>query len=232
MPSDTPRKRPRWQTVVGTAAGSWGNSVEASHDTTHCGLLKQADKHNGPSKTPPTLTVINPKTCTNVGQRVQPSAEDFAAVDYLYGRVTSSPTPIVASDQTPGQLDVFVADRFGSVAVKWVQGAGVWQGAVEISAPGSVAPGQALATARQTDNQIDLFFVDRFGAVNVMWVIDGGVWQGPVGLTPRETAVAGAPLATARQTDNQIDLFFVDRFGAVNVMWVIDGGVWQGPVVI
>ena len=57
--------------------------------------------HYGPSKTSPTLTVINPATCTNVGQRVAPSAEDFAAADYVYGRVTTPGASVVASDQTP-----------------------------------------------------------------------------------------------------------------------------------
>ena len=76
--------------------------------------------HYGPSMTPPTLTVINPTTCTNVGQRIAPSAEDFVAADYIYGRVTVPTAGLVTIDQELGQLDVFVADRFGSLAVKWV----------------------------------------------------------------------------------------------------------------
>ena len=135
--------------------------------------------HDGPSASPPTLAVIGtPPAGITVGQRNAPSAEDFSAVDYLYGRVSSAGAAIVASEQTPGQLDVFVADRFGAVTAKWVQGLGVWQGGVGISPPNLLAPGQPLATARQTDNQIDVFFVDGNGVINVMWVVDGGGWRG------------------------------------------------------
>jgi hypothetical protein len=86
-----------------------------------CGSIMHYGARKAP---PPSLTVKNPTTCTNVGQRKAPSAEDLAAVDYVYGRVTAAGAPVIASAQTPGQLDVFVADRFGSVAVKWVQGVG------------------------------------------------------------------------------------------------------------
>jgi hypothetical protein len=214
-------------TIVGGGPPNYGPMAGAAPVGPYdCGSIM----HYGPSNNPPTLSVISPAKCTNVGQRVGPSNEDLAAVDYLYGRVSTAGASIVSNDQTTGQLDVFVADRFGSVAVKWVQDVNVWQGAVEISAPGSVRPGQPLATARQLDNQIDIFFIDGNGVVNVMWVLDGGAWQGPVGLTPPATAVPGSPLATARQLDNQIDIFFIDGNGVVNVMWVLDGGAWQGPV--
>jgi Astacin (Peptidase family M12A) len=72
-------------TIAGGAPPNYGTVTGAAPLGPYdCGSIM----HYRPSATTPTLTVNNPLTCLNVGQRVAPSAEDFAAADYIYGRVT------------------------------------------------------------------------------------------------------------------------------------------------
>ncbi|MFG2639476.1 M12 family metallopeptidase, partial [Streptomyces sp. NPDC048370] len=199
--------------------------------------------HYPPQTDPPTLEVLNP-ACSNAGQYLGLSAGDIATANYAYGRVTTAGAALATEHQTDGQLNVTFADRFGAIAVTFVEGVGAWDGPIELTAADVVVPGTRIATATQvvpaaapgsltqTDRQIDTFFVDRTGAVNVMWVVGTGAWNGPIALTGPRTVLENAALATARQTDDQIDLFFVGEDGAVKVMWVVGTGAWNKPIAL
>ena len=47
---------------------------------------------------------------------------ESALHDCLYGGVSVLGAMVTAIDQMPGETDLFSADRFGAVAVKWVPG--------------------------------------------------------------------------------------------------------------
>jgi hypothetical protein len=147
-------------------------------------------------------------------------------------------TPVVSSPEfgVPNQTDVFSVAPDGAVQVRWVQGAGTWNGPVAISPPGLAPPGAKLAVSQQfgIPNQTDVFVVGNNGATQVLWIQAGGSWHGPMALSPAGVAPPGAGLAASAQfgISNQTDLFVVGSNGATRVLWVQGAGSWNGPIAI
>jgi hypothetical protein len=144
--------------------------------------------------------------------------------------------PVVTSPQfgVPNQTDVFTVASNGAVQVRWVDGAGAWNGPLPISGPGLAPAGAHLAASPQfgVPNQTDVFVVANGGATQVLWVAGGGNWNGPLGITPGGTALPGAALGVSNQfgIGNQTDVFVVANSGATDVSWVDGGGSWGGPL--
>src|SRR5439155_21784172 len=84
------------------------------------------------------------------------------------------------------QADVFSVAYNGAVQVRWVQGAGNWNGPLAISPPGLAPPGAHLAVSNQfgLPNQTDVFVVDNNGTAQVLWVQRAGNWNGPLANKP------------------------------------------------
>ena len=145
-----------------------------------------------------------------------------------------TPTAVVSSPQFGlNQTDVFSVASNGAVQVRWVQGAGNWNGPLAISPPGLAPPGAHLAVSNQfgLPNQTDVFVVDNNGASDVLWVQGAGNWNGPLGLTPTGLATKGSSLAASNQIGiaNQTDVFMVDFARTAQVVWVNGSGPWNGP---
>ncbi len=97
--------------------------------------------------------------------------------------------PVVTSAQfgVPNQTDVFTVASNGAVEVRWVDGAGPWEGPLAISGPGLAPAGAHLAASPQfgVPNQTDVFVVGNNSATQVLWVAGAGNWNGPLGITPQ-----------------------------------------------
>ncbi len=83
----------------------------------------------------------------------------------------------------PNQTDVFEVANEGVTRVLWVQGAGKWDGPLDISPVSlSAVPGTGVAASNQVGiaNQTDLFERAANGAPLVFWVQGAGKWNGPL----------------------------------------------------
>ncbi|HZD66646.1 MAG TPA: hypothetical protein VE152_11165 [Acidimicrobiales bacterium] len=146
-----------------------------------------------------------------------------------------TPASVATSQQfgVPDQTDVFRVNGNGAVEVRWVRGAGGWEGPLTISPPGLAPPGAHLAASRQfgAPDQTDVFVVGDDGAIRVLWVRGAGRWQGPLAISPTGFAPPGAGLAASNQfgIPDQTDLFVVGGNGLPSVFWVRGLGRWQGP---
>jgi beta-N-acetylhexosaminidase len=151
---------------------------------------------------------------------------------------SSGNIPVVASPQfgLPGQTDVFRVAPNGAIEVRWVQGAGLWQGPLPISPPGLAPPGSQVAVSNQfgEPDQTDVFVVGNDGAVHVVWAVGAGGWGGPLPVSPPGLAVAGASVAVSNQfgEPDQTDVFVVGNDGPVHVVWAVGAGAWGGPLTI
>jgi hypothetical protein len=141
----------------------------------------------------------------------------------------------VASPQfgVPNQTDVFTVAASGAVEVRWVDGAGAWNGPLAITPPGLAPAGAHLAASNQfgIPNQTDVLVVANGGAMQVIWVQGAGRWNGPLGISSTGLAWPGAALAVSNQfgIGNQTDVFVVAKSGATDVTWVDGAGSWNGP---
>jgi hypothetical protein len=86
----------------------------------------------------------------------------------------------------PNQTDVFAVGTNGGLHVAWVDGAGNWNGPVQIGPSCLFSPGAPLAAANQAGipDQTDVFAVTANHALDVAWVAGGGAWHGPVQIGP------------------------------------------------
>lgn len=75
-----------------------------------------------------------------------------------------------------GQLDVFVADSFGTVQAFAAVGA-LWAGPVAITPVGYIVPGGSLAPATQGSSALDLFLIGGSGLGVISTT--GGAWSSP-----------------------------------------------------
>jgi hypothetical protein len=147
-------------------------------------------------------------------------------------------TSVVSSQQfgVPNQTDAFEVASNGAVEVRWVDGAGHWNGPLAISAPGLASPGAHLAASQQfgIPNQTDVFVVDKDGTAQVLWVKGTGHWNGPLAIPAPGLASPGAHLAASQQfgVPNQTDVFVVDKDGTAQALWVQGTGHWNGPQAI
>ncbi len=166
------------------------------------------------------------------GRQSSPSQPAAAAANAN----ASGNIPVVASPQfgLPGQTDVFRVAPNGAIEVRWVQGAGLWQGPLPISPPGLAPPGSQVAVSNQfgEPDQTDVFVVGNDGAVHVVWAVGAGGWGGPLPVSPPGLAVAGASVAVSNQfgEPDQTDVFVVGNDGAVHVVWAVGAGGWGGPL--
>jgi hypothetical protein len=138
----------------------------------------------------------------------------------------------------PNQTDVWEVANNGAVHVFWVQGAGVWNGPLQIG-PTFAPAGAALTSSQQfgIPNQTDVWEVANSGdgpILVVFWVQGAGTWNGPLGIGPPGFAPAGAPLTSSQQfgIPNQTDVWEISNNGAVHVFWVDVSGAWKGPLQI
>src|SRR5205814_1209900 len=132
------------------------------------------------------------------------------------------------------QTDVFSVASNGAVQVRWVQGAGNWNGPLAISPPGLAPPGAHLAVSNQfgLPNQTDEFVVDNNCPAQVLWVQGAGNWTAPLASGPPWLAPPDTPLlrSTPQGGLNQTDVFGVATNGAAQVLWVQGAGNWNGPL--
>ena len=137
----------------------------------------------------------------------------------------------------PNQTDLFSVANNRTAQVSWVDGAGSWNGPLQIfGRSGATPPGAPLAASAQfgIPNQSDVFTVSPQGTVQVSWVQGGGNWKGPQAVSGGGAVLPGAPLAASAQfgVPNQTDVFTVSPQGTVQVSWSQGGGPWQGPAPI
>ncbi|MGC1761305.1 MAG: hypothetical protein WA742_18300 [Candidatus Cybelea sp.] len=132
------------------------------------------------------------------------------------------------------QTDVFLIDNAGRLNVFWVEGAGEWNGPVQISAAGLGWPGGTVVAMEQLgcNNQTDVLFNDVNGQISLFWTENAGPWNGPVKLLPGTAVPPGSGLAVSPQfgVTNQTDIFFLNNAGQPGVQWVVAAGAWQGTL--
>jgi hypothetical protein len=132
------------------------------------------------------------------------------------------------------QTDVFVIDNAGALNVFWVQGAGAWNGPVQISAAGLGWPGGAVAAMEQLgcNNQTDVLFNDANGQISLFWTENAGPWNGPVKLLHRTAVPPGSNLAVSPQfgVTSQTDIFYLNNAAQPGVKWVVAAGGWEGTL--
>jgi hypothetical protein len=82
----------------------------------------------------------------------------------------------------PNQTDVWEVANNGAVHVFWVDGAGTWNGPLQIGATGFAPAGAPLTSSQQfgLSNQTDVWEVANNGATDVFWVQGAGAWNGPL----------------------------------------------------
>ena len=147
------------------------------------------------------------------------------------------PNAAIAVSQQFGaknQTDVFLIAQNGQLNVFWAQGAGAWNGPLEIG-PTHMHSG-ALAVSQQFGlDQTDVFLVDKSGQLNVFWVQGAGRWsEQPAPISAKDFAPGGAPVAASQRfgVANRTEVFLVDNDGQLNVFSVQGTGNWSGPAKI
>jgi hypothetical protein len=123
------------------------------------------------------------------------------------------------------QTDAFFIGSNGQLYVKWVSGAGNWDGPVGLGPEGIFPPGAAVAASPQygVDDQTDVFAVGNNGQLHVAWVSGAGNWNGPIGLI----APPAITLAALQDQDGRFVSVAGVRFtggGDVSLAYDIEAG--------
>jgi hypothetical protein len=150
---------------------------------------------------------------------------------------TEARAGVAASQQfgIANQTDVFVVDKWGRLAVHWIEGGGAWKGPKLLGTEGQFPPGAPVAASRRFGkDQTDVFAVDVNGVLTVTSVHGAGSWSSPQVIGTPHQFPRGAPIAVSQQLGiaNQTDVFVVDVNGTLTVAFVDGAGSWSSPQVI
>jgi hypothetical protein len=87
----------------------------------------------------------------------------------------------IATGRQETQLDVFLVDRNGGVAVAWLPDGRPGWSVAAMAGVGLAPPGGSLAAMRQSDHVLDVL-ITGYGALLGRFAVASGGWSGPFAL--------------------------------------------------